>query len=725
MFIEVITSIETRKLDKLFTYEVPEEMKKNIFIGQNVTVPFGKGNKEISAIIINILPNEYKPTIKIKKVVNINPNKTNVDINLLNLASLVQKKYFLPLSSVLNLMTIKNIEVKNNLSNKNIFITNKGKEYIKSLRQSKKKELLEFLKEKVSISFTELIENNYKKPVIVEMLNSGILGSENKLIIFNNINLSLKQEEVFNEIKKSIQKNSTSVFLLFGATGSGKTEIYFKAIQETLKRNKQVIVLLPEINLTEQMISRFETIFPNNVVKWHSQITAMQKKKTREELINKEKNILIGPRSAIFTKMNNIGLIIVDEEHDSSYYQQNFPNYNGRDVAIMRCETENATLILGSATPSVESMEMVNQGQYELLRLEEKYFGQDNPIVSIVDMREELHKGNSTIISDELDKGIKKKINQGEQILIFINRRGYYNFLMCRDCGNVIKCKNCNIPLTYHEKNNKLICHYCDNKINKQEYCPDCGSKRIRGIGLGTEKAVDILKKKYPNLNVARLDSDIKGGNTKKKSIIQNYKDNKIDILVGTQIIAKGIDFPNVGLVGILLGDMSLNLPDYRAREWTFQILMQVIGRTSRRDKKGEVILQTYHPSDIIYSDIKNFDYQNFYKHELKFRKRHYYPPFGEIIKIQFQGTNRDSLIELVWNSYNSLIEKFQVGEIFQPKPNRIEKINENWRWQIIIKSNNKNLKKNEMYLQEFMEYFYKNNKKEMVYIERNPYGLM
>ncbi len=730
MYVEVVTSIETRKLNKLFTYELPEELEQKISIGQNVTVPFGKSNKEISAIIIKILPSDYFPTMELKKIIRFNPDKTSLDKNLLKLASFIRDKYFLPFSSVLKLMTIKNIIVKDDYSNKIIFITEKGLAIINGIRKSKKKEILETLKVEGNILFSELIIRGYKKPLIVEMINADILNFENKLLVSNNVNLSIKQKDIYNKIENQMQKedsiNESSVFLLFGATGSGKTEIYFKAIQNSLKNNKQVIVLLPEINLTEQMIGRFESTFPDNVVKWHSQITTIQKMKAWKELVNREKNIIIGPRSAIFTKMSNVGLIIVDEEHDSSYYQQNYPNYNGRDVAIMRGKIDGATIILGSATPSVESMEKVNEGEYELLRLEEKYYGQDNPIVNIVDMSDELHKGNSTIISEALDITIKKKINQGEQILIFINRRGYYNFLMCRDCGNVIKCENCDIPLTYHEKEKKLICHYCDNKIDKQDNCPNCGSKRIRGIGLGTEQALDIIKKKYPNLNVERLDSDIKGGNTKKKTIIQDYKDKKIDILVGTQIIAKGIDFPNVGLIGILLGDMSLNFPDYRAREWTFQILMQVIGRTSRRDKKGEVILQTYHPSDIIYSDIKNFDYQNFYNHELKFRKRHNYPPFGEIVKLQFQGTNRDDLIELVWNSYNTLKIKFQIDEIFQPKPNRIEKFNGNWRWQIIIKFNRNKLTEKEQYLKEFMDNFYiNNNNKEMVYIERNPYGLI
>ncbi|MDD2370723.1 MAG: primosomal protein N' [Firmicutes bacterium] len=730
MFVEVVTSIEARKLNKLFTYEVPIEIEQNIVIGQNVTVPFGKGNKEISAIIIKILANDYKPIMNLKKIIKINPAQTSLDKNLLKLASWIRDKYFLSFSSVLKLMMIKNIKVKADYSNKNIYITQKGISTISTLRKSKKKELLETLKDKDGLLFNDLLEQGYSKAVIVEMIKSDLLKFENKLLVSNTINLSVKQKEIYNQIENELDKDKSnedsSIFLLFGATGSGKTEIYFKAIQHTLKKNKQVIVLLPEINLTEQMIGRFEKTFPDNVVKWHSQITNVQKMKAWEELVNRDKNIIIGPRSAIFTKMNNVGLIIVDEEHDGSYYQQNYPNYNARDIAIMRGQVDGATVILGSATPSVDSMEMVSEGKYKLLRLEEKYHGQDNPIVELVDMAEELHKGNSTIISDALDRAIKKKIAQGEQILIFINRRGYYNFLMCRDCGYVIKCKNCDIPLTYHEKEKKLICHYCDNKIDKQDNCPNCGSKRIRGIGLGTEQTLEIIKKKYPTLNVERLDSDIRGGNTKKKSIIQDYKDKKIDILIGTQIIAKGIDFPNVGLIGILLGDMSLNFPDYRAREWTFQLLMQVIGRTSRRDKKGEVILQTYHPSDIIYSDIKTFNYSNFYNKELKFRKRHNYPPFGEIIKLQFQGLNRDDLIELIWDSYKSLNLKFEAKEIFKPKPNRIEKYNGIWRWEIIIKFDRNKLEEKEQYLKDFMKNFYIiNNNKEMVYIERNPYGLI
>jgi primosomal protein N' (replication factor Y) (superfamily II helicase) len=725
MYIEVATSLETRKLNRLFTYAVPQELEKVISIGQNIVVPFGKSNKETSAIIIKILPDDYKPEIELKEIIRLNPKKTDLDKNLLSLAVMIKDKYFLPLSSVLKLMTIKNIKVKENYHNKNIMITDSGRGKIINSRKSKKKELLELIEKEGKVPFLELIENNFKKSLIVELLKDGNLSFENKVLMSNKVNLSQKQEELYQEIKKGFKKIEDSVYLLFGATGSGKTEIYFKAIEKTLQENKQAIVLLPEINLTEQMIGRFEKAFPDNVVKWHSQITIQQKKKAWEDLANKERNILIGPRSAIFTKMAEVGLIIVDEEHDISYYQQNFPTYNGRDVAVMRGKIEKAVVVLGSATPSVDSMQAVKDGKFKLLRLEEKFHGQTDPKVHLIDMSAELHKGNSTIISDALDKGIRQKIRNGEQILIFINRRGYYNFLMCRDCGNVIKCENCEIPLAYHEKEKKLICHYCDYKIDKIEKCPTCGSNRIRGIGLGTEQAVEIIRGKYPELVVERLDSDVKGGNTRKKNIIQDYKDKKIHILVGTQIIAKGIDFPNVGLVGILLGDMSLNFPDFRAREWTFQLMMQVIGRTSRRDKKGEVILQTYRPSDIIYRDIQNFDYQNFYLQELKFRKKHGYPPFGEIIRLQFIGLNRDDLIELVWNSYNTLKSKFPNGNIFEPKPNRIEKFNDYYRWQIIIKLDN-TMNENEKHLKEFMENYYMNsNKKEMVYIERNPYGLI
>ena len=726
MYIEVATSLETRKLNRLFTYEVPQEMEMEIFSGQNVIIPFGKGNKEITGTIIKIMPDEYKPEIEVKKIIRLNSSKTDLDKKLLKLAVLIKDKYFLPLSSVLKLMTIKNINVKENYENKNIFITEKGREKITDLRKSKKKELLEFIEFEGKIPFLELIEMDFKRSLIIEMLKNKDLAFENKILMNNKIELSKKQEEIFEKIKKGFYTRGNNVFLLFGATGSGKTEIYFKAIEETLHDNKQVIVLLPEINLTEQMISRYEKAFPDNVVKWHSQITTQQKKKAWENLVKKEKNILIGPRSAIFTKMSDVGLIIVDEEHDISYYQQSYPTYNGRDVAIMRGEIEKSLVILGSATPSVDSMQMANEGKYELLRLEEKFHGQSNPLVNLIDMKAELHKGNSTIISDALDIGIRNKIKSGEQILIFINRRGYYNFLMCRDCGTVIKCNNCDIPLAYHDKDKKLICHYCDYKIDNITCCPTCGSRRIKGVGLGTEQAVELIRKKYPELIVERLDSDVRGGKQVKKNIIQNYNDKKIHILVGTQIIAKGIDFPNVGLVGILLGDMSLNFPDFRAREWTFQLMIQVIGRTSRRDKKGEVILQTYRPSDIIYRDIQNFDYRNFYLQELKFRKIHGYPPFGEIIKIQFIGQNRDELIELIWDAYNTLRTKFTDSDIYEPKPNRIEKFNNYFRWQIVIKIDKKMIIESEEFLRRFMEDYYNNkNNKEMIYIERNPYGLI
>lgn len=726
MYVEVVTSIETRKLDRTFTYEVPENLEKGIFVGQNVLVPFGRSNKETSAVIVRILDYFNISGIKVKKILALDSARTDLDIKMLSLATKIADRYFLPLSSILNLMSIKKHEARESFEDKVLTITDKGREVLSKARKSQKKDILSLVEETGKIDYQYLKEKEYKKSLIKQLILDGCLQTESRQKTFRKIELSHKQEGVYQEIEKNLNSDEKKVFLLFGATGSGKTEIYFKAIQECLRQNKQAIVLLPEINLTEQMIERFEDNFKDNVVKWHSQVTVMQKRNAWEELLKKEKNILIGPRSAIFTRMAEIGLIIVDEEHDNSYYQQNFPSYNGREVAIMRGIEEKATVILGSATPSVESMELSNEGIYKLLRLDERFYGQKNPDVHLVDMSSELHKGNSSIISDELDLSIRNKIEGGEQILIFINRRGYYNFLMCRDCGNVIKCSNCEIPLAYHEKDNTLLCHYCEAKSERPPECPHCKSRRIRGIGLGTEQAVEIIRKKYPNLSVERLDSDIKGGSARKNNIIQDYKDKKIDILVGTQIIAKGIDFPNVGLVGILLGDMSLNFPDYRAREWTFQLLMQVIGRTSRRDKKGDVILQTYRPSDIIYSDIKYFNFENFYKHELNFRKRHNYPPFGELLILEFTGEDREALIRFIWEGYERLSKHFSVNEIYKPKPSRIEKHKNLYRWQIMIKCDKKKMKETEAHIREYMEdHYQKNNQKEKIYIERNPYGLI
>ena len=529
-------------------------------------------------------------------------------------------------------------------------------------------------------------------------------------------------------MEKHIGEGTPQKYLLFGVTGSGKTEVYFHCINKALEKGQQVLVMLPEINLTEQMIDRFEKAFPNNVVKWHSQMSFGEKKKNIEALKHKEKNILIGPRSAVFAPMDNLGLIIVDEEHDTSYYQSSMPIYHGKTVALMRSDIEKATIILGSGTPSVESMFMVKEKSLIGLTLKNKYYGQENPEVETIDMAAELKLGNYSILSDKLRKEIKKTVKNGKQVLLFLNRRGYYNFLLCRDCGFVMKCDSCDLAMSYHKEKKKMICHYCGKEKDVVKVCPECQSKRIRGIGLGTEQVVQLIKETYPSYTVERLDGDLKGGKNRKHYVLESFEKGEIDILIGTQLVAKGIDFPNVSLIGILLGDLSLNFPDYRAREWTFQLLLQVIGRTGRRYEKGEVLLQSYRPFDIIFKKIQSFDFKGFYNSELAFRERHHYPPYSEIFRLQVLGIDETKVIQKAWSIYDDIKNNFSDEELFLPKANSIKKVRDRFGWQILFKIPKEMHRLNEVetFLKNYLEKIYLNQSSQLlIFMERNPNGLL
>lgn len=726
MFVEVITTIETRKLNRTFTYHVPQGLQGQISIGQSVLVPFGRGNKEIQAYVVNLV-DSVNDTLgkRIKEVKGIAKEQTDINETMLVLANRIKDHYFLPLASILKMMVLEKGKYHQSIEGKTLNITSVGLEGVNQLRKSKRQTLLTILSNN-AIPAEEVLAQGFTQAMLRDLLKLGWIEATSRKTKATETVLKDKQEKVLKEIQGSIEAKEHKVFLLFGVTGSGKTEVYFRSIEACLNKGKQALVLLPEINLTEQMLGRYEEAFPGNVVRWHSQVSPGEKRKAWDQINSKERNILIGPRSAVFTNFSELGLIVIDEEHDTSYVQQSMPAYSGKQVALLRGELENAVVVLGSATPSVESMHQVEAGTYHLLTLEDKYYGQENPEVEILDMSDELRAGNHSVISRRLKESIQTTLDRGEQVLLFLNRRGYYNFIMCRDCGLVIQCSDCHIPMTYHEKEHRLICHYCGKISPQPKTCPICQSSRIRGIGIGTEQVVGIVEKAFPAARVKRLDGDIRGGTKERQKILEDFKDTQTDILIGTQIVAKGIDFPNVGLVGILLGDLSLNFPDYRAREWTFQLLMQVIGRTGRREKKGEVLLQTYRPFDIIYKDIRQFDFKGFYQQELTLRKTYGYPPFGEILRLQFSGKDKILLTQVIWTFFDQLEKEFDHSELYKPKANRIEKHGEYYRWSIVMKLKKERLQEKEKQLRKLFEQYYESNTDNVLfYIERNPVGFL
>jgi len=499
--------------------------------------------------------------------------------------------------------------------------------------------------------------------------------------------LTESQQKVIAPILKSVEEEEHRVYLLHGVTGSGKTEIYLQSIDAVIKRGKEAIVLVPEISLTPQMVERFKGRFGNNVAVLHSRLSTGEKYDEWRKIQRKEVQVVVGARSAIFAPFENLGIIIIDEEHETSYKQEDTPRYHARDVAIERSRLHSCPVVLGSATPSLESYARAQKGVYHLLTLEKRINETELPPVHIVDMRDELKEGNRSMFSRILMEKIKERLEKREQIVLLLNRRGYSSFVMCRDCGLVIQCPHCEISLTYHKFGQKLKCHYCGYEEYAPNVCPDCGSQHIRFFGSGTQKVEEELGKLIPEARVIRMDVDTTRRKGAHEKLLADFQAGKADILLGTQMIAKGLDFPNITLVGVLSADTSLHIPDFRASEKTFQLLTQVSGRAGRHEKPGEVIIQTYTPEHYSIQLAQHHDYRNFYRYEMKMRKRRKYPPYFYIAYVQVSHEDVSLVIKTIEQIANMLKNQLSPQAIvLGPQVAPIARINNRFRYQIIVK---------------------------------------
>ena len=501
-----------------------------------------------------------------------------------------------------------------------------------------------------------------------------------------------EQKKAYIAVEDAIDDMMNSEFLLFGITGSGKTEVYIQLIEKVLNIGKTSIMLVPEISLTPQTVDRFIARFgAEKVAVLHSKLSVGERYDQWYKIKNGEAKIVIGARSAMFAPINDLGLVIIDEEHDGSYKSESSPRYNVKDVARYLAKEYSIPIVFGSATPDMDSFYKASKGDIELLELTKRANNASLPIVNIVDMRAELANGNRSSISMKLYELIKKNIQNQKQTILFLNRRGYSTFIMCRDCGYVAKCKNCNIALTYHSKENKLRCHYCGYETNPYNTCPDCKSKNIKYSGSGTQKLEEEINKIFPQAKTIRMDVDTVTKKNSHEDILNRFKNENIDILIGTQMVVKGHHFPNVTLVGVIFADGSLNIDDYRANERTFQILTQVAGRAGReKDVSGNVIIQTYNPDNLAIEYSKKQDYKLFYNTEIMIRKQLKYPPFCDIILIGFSSENENCVVESAKFMYKILKNKI-INEklkiiLYKPVPAPIDKIKNKVRWRIIIK---------------------------------------
>lgn len=510
------------------------------------------------------------------------------------------------------------------------------------------------------------------------------------------LKLTKEQTQSLEVINQYIKKAEFKVFLLHGITGSGKTEVYLQAIDEVLKAGKGTIVLVPEISLTPQTVERFKSRFGEKIAILHSKLSIGERYDQWRRIQDGEAEIVIGARSAVFAPLKNLGLIVIDEEHETTYKQYDaVPRYHARDVAIMRTKFNNAVTILGTATPSLEASYNTSIGKSNYIHLPYRIDNKSLAQVEIVDMREEYKMGNRSIFSTKLKQAIEDRLNKHEQIIIFLNRRGFATFIQCRDCGTSMKCPNCEITLTYHFVDKMLKCHYCNFQKNAPKMCPKCHGTQIRYSGTGTQKVEDELQKLFPQTRISRMDLDTTRQKMAHDKILSSFKSQRIDILIGTQMIAKGLDFPNVTLVGVVSADVGLNLPDFRAAEQTFALLTQVAGRAGRGHVPGLVIIQTYNPEHPTILSAKTQDYNAFYSQEITFRKELNYPPFTHLVNIIIKGKDEGKTIKLAQEIGNNL-RVFNQGRtilILGPAPCPLTKIKEEYRWQILLKGSPKNLR--------------------------------
>lgn len=691
MYVSVLTQIGAKAVDQTFFYHVPKLLENNIKIGVRVRIPFG--NMILDGFVLGISDNSSYDNSKIKDIINVIDEEPVLNKEMLLLGKYMSDNLLASLSSCYQVMLPKALkaEVKSNIKIKYDRYLHRIKSieeidrYIGNCKYESQINLLCKLKEgdilitKMSSSINTIIKYGFASIIYEECKRYKYDGISN----YKRVNLTDKQRLVSDTIISSFGKSDT--FLLYGVTGSGKTEVYMDVIEKAINNGKSAIMLVPEIGLTPQIVGKFISRFGNVISVLHSKLSDSERYDEYRKITNGESKIVIGTRSAIFVPFNNIGVIIIDEEHTSSYKQDNNPRYSAINVAEWRSKYHNCPLVLGSATPSLESFAKAGNHVYKLLSLTERAGGSVLPNVNIVDMKEEVKKGNF-ILSDMLKNKIGEVLDRGEQAIILLNRRGYSSTISCKECGYVYKCPNCDITYTYHKSSNNLKCHYCGYSMVLPNKCSICGSDNLKDYGLGTEKLEETLNSLY-KARIVRMDVDTTSKKGQHQKIIDDFGEHKYDILIGTQMIAKGLDFPLVTLVGVVSIDSSLTSPDYRASENTFQLLSQVSGRAGRSESKGEVIIQTFNPDHYAITLAKNHDYIDFYKEEMKIRKMLKYSPYYYMVLVSITSKNYELGFKEA-NKIGSYIRNNISSDsiVLGPTMANMFKVNNIYHYQIIIK---------------------------------------
>ena len=730
MIAKVIVDIARGEVDRVFDYEAIDGVKT----GDRVAVPFGR--QTIEGFVVGLVETSDLPCEKLKRITSVLDDFSALSDETLKLAEFVRDTYHVPFALSLRQFipselrggkvrekTVAAVRLAESLS---------VEEMLSSLRKSATAQagVIKALSGGKAIGYTELSEKFGSQAVrsLAERGYVTIVREKSARVPYTALENSDKEVRLTPEQARAvygIETTDRQTSLLFGVTGSGKTEVYLKLISDTLEKGKTAIMLVPEISLTPQMLRQLRARFKGEVSILHSRLSAGEKFDEWLRLKRGESKIAIGARSAIFAPLDNLGLIVIDEEHDGSYEAENSPRYKTIEVACERARLSGAKVVLGSATPSIETYDKAVSGEYYLAELKNRINGKHLPEFIVADMRAEIRRGNESVFSSYLKAEIDECLKNGNQAIIFFNRRGYSRQVLCRDCGNVIKCENCDVALNYHKDQGVLKCHYCNATYKMPSACPECGSVNLSYNGIGTQKVVDEIKKLFPSAKLLRMDNDTTSGKEGHFKILKDFSEKKADILVGTQMVAKGHDFPSVTLVGILDADMSLYFSDYRSGERTYQLITQVAGRSGRADKKGKVVLQTYNPENPILRFAINYDYVGFFEREKALRKSTSFPPYSTVLRIMTEGDDDKDTMETLKEVY------FRVKEIYDREREKfyffnkmrcpVKRLKNKYRYEIIMRiaADDKTLK-DEIYAAALKD------KKTgvLVYVEENPSNL-
>ncbi len=660
MFADVIVDIQHEKLDKIFQYRIPASMEDRLEPGMEVLVPFGKGNRQIKGYVTGISETCDYDLSKVKEIIEIPERGMEIEAKLVALAAWMKANYggtmIQSLKTVLPIKQKENAKVKKRL--RLLLDEETGKRqlhYYLEKNQKARARLMAALLDDPLLEY-ELVTKklNITMPVIRALEEQGVLAVETEQVFrtpvkqteqkAQEITYTPEQQNVIECFRQDYTEGLRKTYLIHGVTGSGKTEVYMEMIRTVVDQGKQAIVLIPEIALTYQTVMRFYRRFGNRVAIMNSRLSAGERYDQMMRAKAGRVDVMIGPRSALFTPFPDLGLIVIDEEHEPTYKSEQTPRYHARETAIRRAETEGASVVLGSATPSMEAMYRARRGEYVLFEMKNRSRMQQMAEVYTVDMREELKNGNRSILSTKLKELMEDRLEKGEQIMLFLNRRGYSGFISCRECGHVVKCPHCDVSLSVH-RDGKMRCHYCGYEQPKITVCPECGSRYIGEFRAGTQQIEDMVRETFPQARVLRMDMDTTRQKDAHEKILSAFANEEADVLVGTQMIVKGHDFPNVTLVGVLAADMSLYTGDYRSGERTFQLLTQAAGRAGRGERPGEAVIQTYDPSHYAIETAAKQDYKAFYEEEIRYRELMGYPPVEQLLAVFVSGED-EALLE-------------------------------------------------------------------------------